>query len=62
MVCCASSGRSAADARDRIGRFGYERCAELAGIYASCVVEPNPNRGMGFNGSDRHLCKRVGRL
>ena len=56
------SGRSAADAHGRPGRFGHERCIELAGIHAGCLVEPNPNCGMGSDGSDRHLLQRVARL
>ena len=35
--------------------FGHERRAELAGIHPGCLVEPNPNCGMGSDGSDRHL-------
>jgi hypothetical protein len=56
------SGCNAADARDRPGRFGYERCIELAGIHAGCLVEPNPNCGMVSDGSNRHLLQCVGRL
>ena len=38
----------------RPGRFGHERCLEFAGIHPGWVLEPNPNCGMGFDGSNRH--------
>ena len=41
---------------------GHERCAELAGIHAGSLVEPNPNSGMGPDGGDRHLLQPVTRL
>ena len=56
------SGCSAADPRTRPGRFGHERCIELAGIHTGCLVEPNSCWGMVSDGSDRHLLQRVGRL
>ena len=44
------------------GRLGHERRIEFAGIHPGCVLEPNPNRGMGFDGSNRHRLQLAGRL
>ena len=47
-------GRGAANTHCRPGRFGHERRIEFAGIHPGWVLEPNPNRGMGPDGSYRH--------
>ena len=47
-------GRGAADTHDGPGRFGHERRIEFAGVHPGWVLESNPNRGMGFDGGNRH--------
>ena len=54
--------RGTAKPRDGPGRFGHERCIELAGIHPGCVLESNPNCGMGLDGSNRHRLQLAGRL
>ena len=41
---------------------GIERCAELAGIHAGRVVEPNPTRGMVSDDGGCHLFQSLDRL
>jgi hypothetical protein len=56
------SGWRAANACACPSHFRHERCVELAGIYASRVVEPNPTWSTVPDGRRSHLLQRVNRL
>ena len=44
------------------GRFGHERCVELAGVHSGRLVEPHSNCGVVANGSHRYRLQPVDRL
>ncbi len=47
-AAASQSGDGTADAGDRAGGGGNERCDELAGVYAGGVVEPDSGGGVGL--------------
>ena len=59
------AGAGSAHAGAGVGSCGDERCVELAGVYAGCVVEPHSYGSVGLDVGDRaarHCSSRYRRV